>query len=71
MLVDEDFLLEDLEELYRFDKEKTKQNDRLEKIKYEFNLYKMFCKLCNIKMCNYSSLVDFQNYCKQNFIQLL
>lgn len=71
MVVNEDYFLEDLEISQKNEIEKEKNVIRHERIKFEFNLYKWFCRLNNTKMCDYSSLVDFQNYCKLNFIILL
>lgn len=71
MLVNEDFLKEDLVRLHKENESLKNRNLRNEQIEYEFNLYKCFCKLCNLKMCEYSSLMEFQDYCNQNNIKLI
>ena len=71
MLVDEDFFIEDLEEIWSENEKTMCQIEKENQIVYEFNLYKWFCRLCNIKMCYFSSLCKFMDYCKQNSIQLI
>lgn len=71
MMVDESFMIEDLEKT-KFVVEKIRLKAlRKKQIEYEWNLFKWFCRLNNIKMCEFSSLVAFQNYCKENLIQLI
>ena len=67
MVVSENFLLEELEEIHKESERSLKE----ERIKYEFNLYKSFCSFNKKKMCSYSSLLDFQNYCEKIKFRLI
>lgn len=44
---------------------------REEQIKYEFSLYRCFCKLFYLKPCNLNSYKLFLTYCEENQITLL
>ena len=67
MVVDEIFMIEDLNEIQNCRESLARQTQ----INDEYSLYKCFCKLCGIKFFEYSSLLCFLNYCKENSIKLL
>lgn len=70
MIVEYDFKTL-LESVYDEEKRKRLQEQRLERIKWEYNLYSSFCKLLNLKKCKYESLREFQNYLHQAKIVLI
>ncbi len=71
MIVDENYLIEDLENVRKTREVEEKEIARQRKINDEYSLYRCFCKLCGFKIFEYSSLLNFQNYCKENLIQLI
>ncbi len=71
MVVDENFLIEDLDNIQKIHELEEKQIAKQKNIDYEYGLYKCFCKLCGIKIFEYSSLLYFLNYCKENSIKLM
>ena len=60
-----------LESVYDEEKRKRLQEQRLERIKWEYGLYSSFCKLFNLNKCKYESLAEFQNYLHQSKIVLI
>lgn len=50
---------------------KKRIKEREERIKYEFSLYRCFCKLFGLKQCELSSYKLFETYCSENKIELL
>lgn len=71
MIANENFLIEELEQIHSFEEDLKSEIIRQSQILYEFNLYRCFCKFYHKKMCYYSSLLEFQNYCKKNNIVLI
>lgn len=67
-----DVNLQDLFLSLNIDEERKRRiKDKEEQIKYEFSLYRCFCKLFGLKPCKLDSLKLFQSYCEINHINLL
>lgn len=67
-----DVNLQDLFLSLNIDEERRKRIKlKTDQVKYEFSLYRCFCKLFGLKPCKLDSLKLFQSYCEINHIKLL